>query len=266
MKYFAVIGNPIKHSKSPIIHKAFAEQCNIKLSYETKLVDNELFESEVNNFFAAGGLGLNITLPFKERAFEMADIASERAALAKASNTLYKKNGLLYADNTDGEGLIKDLHFHGINLQGKTILILGAGGACRGAVPAILQSEIKHLTIANRTKEKATEIATEVNSSKVTAKSLLEVSKKDGYDVIINSTSSSVTGNIPNIDSDCYNGILLAYDMFYSNTKTVFQIQAEQNGALKTLDGKGMLIEQAAEAFYIWHGIMPDTTYVRTII
>jgi shikimate dehydrogenase len=266
MKKFAVFGNPIKHSKSPIIHEAFAAQCNIELTYEKRLVSEKHFEDEVTLFFEKGGAGLNITLPFKERAFNLAAKTTERAQLARAANTLYTVNNQVVADNTDGEGLVRDITINGYLLKNKRVLILGAGGACRGAIPSLLNAGVKELIIANRTEQKALAIVEEVSNNKLKSLSYNQLNQVGIVDIVINSTSSSVTGEVPGIPFSIMNGVELAYDMFYSNKKTAFELAALKGGAKNSLDGKGMLIEQAAESFRIWHNEIPDTKSIRAII
>lgn len=265
MKQFAVVGNPIKHSKSPIIHQEFAKQFDIELQYEKLLAPLEEFATTIERFFANDGSGLNVTLPFKEQAFALAKEIAPRAKLAKAANTLYVKDGKLVADNTDGAGLVKDLKFHNVKLTNKRILVIGAGGAARGAIPALLAEQPAKLVIANRTEAKAQAIVDELDVENVDASGLIEITGE--FDVVINSTSSSVTGDLPGVSEQVLKGIEVAYDMYYSNEVTSFnQWVTENNSEAKAIDGLGMLVEQAAESFSIWHGKTPDTKEVRKLL
>lgn len=262
MDHYAVFGHPIAHSKSPIIHRLFAQQTNQKLSYEAILAPLGGFAEAINKFFTTG-LGCNITVPFKEEAYQIANELTPRAQLAGAVNTLKKlEDGSLLGDNTDGIGLVRSLKNSGIQLNGKTILLLGAGGAARGVIEPILNEQPQHLLIANRTPSKA--------------EALVQLSKHLGYvsahsyetliepaDIIINATSASLGNELPNITEVLIKPRqTVCYDMMYSKDPTIFCQWAKQNGAIKTIDGLGMLVEQAAEAFYLWRGIRPKTDTV----
>lgn len=258
MKYYGVFGNPIVHSKSPLIHRLFAEQTAQKISYEPLLAPLDGFADAVTQFFQAGS-GANVTVPFKEQAFTLADQLSQRAQRAKAVNTLKKlDDGRLLGDNTDGAGLVNDLLNNQVELAGKKILILGAGGAVRGVLEPLLAQHPAELCIANRTVEKAEQLAHEfADLGPMTA---------CGYDwidvpvdIIINGTSASLSGELPPLASTLIKaGHTVCYDMMYSKHATVFNQWAQAQGAARTLDGLGMLVEQAAEAFYLWTGIRPD--------
>lgn len=266
MKQFAVVGNPIAHSKSPIIHRAFAEQTSISLEYNKVLSEVSEFNKTVNDFFAKGGEGLNITLPFKEQAYAMADEVEPRAKLAGAANTLFMRNGNLVADNTDGEGLVADLEFHHAKLDGSTILLIGAGGAARGALPSLLSRQPKHIYLVNRTFAKASQLVKEINDPKVSAINSDTISQLNDINIVINSTSSSVNGAVPDLPVSVIKGASYAYDMFYSSNTTSFNSWVQQHSSAKTIDGLGMLIEQAAESFKIWNGIKPNTDSVRKLL
>lgn len=257
---YGVFGNPIEHSKSPSIHAFFADDTNQALSYAKFLGDLDQFEAQVGAFFKQGGKGLNVTVPFKERAFALCDLLSPRAQQAGAVNTLVLgKNGELYGDNTDGVGMVRDIcENHGQTLTGKRILVLGAGGAVRGILEPLLNESPTEVVIANRTLSKAQHLAEYFNRETVpvVAKSFEEV---DGvFDVIINGTSASLGGDLPPLSDSIISTQTWCYDMMYSKEPTVFLKWASSLGA-KGADGLGMLVEQAAEAFFIWRMQRPIT-------
>lgn len=264
MKKFAVIGNPIEQSKSPIIHRDFAQQFNISLEYDKLFSEVEAFDQTIDAFFKEGGLGLNVTMPFKDAAFNRCDELSERAKLAEAVNTLSYVDGKLVGDTTDGEGVVRDLLFHNVELHNQRVLLIGAGGAGKGSVASILAQKPKELVIANRTVAKAEFIRDKVSGSPVTAVGFNQLFGH--YDVVINSTSCSLTGVLPDIDPSIFASTKAAYDMCYKNEKTLFNKWIEENSNALTIDGLGMLIEQAAESFRIWHGVVPDTTAIRKVL
>ncbi|WP_102794824.1 shikimate dehydrogenase [Bowmanella denitrificans] len=263
MDQYAVFGNPIAHSKSPFIHKMFAEQTGQSLHYAAILSPLDGFAESVSTFIASGGRGANVTVPFKEQAFKLVEQLSPAARQAGAVNTLIYQDGKLLGDNTDGIGLVKDLLFHGVVLQGKKILIIGAGGATRGVVLPILEQTPASLHIANRTAEKALSLAKHVPSfARVTGSGLNDI-PDTSFDLIINASSASLSGDSPNIDAAYMVNKPVCYDMVYSKEDTAFNLWCQQQGASMTLDGLGMLVEQAAQSFYLWRGIMPDTQPVR---
>lgn len=264
MKKFAVIGNPIEQSKSPIIHRDFAEQFNISLSYDKLFSEVGAFNHIIDAFFNDGGLGMNVTMPFKDDAYNRCDDLSERAKLAEAVNTLSYVDGKLIGDTTDGEGVVRDLLFHNVELCNQRVLLIGAGGAAKGSVASILAQNPKELVIANRTVAKAELIRDKLPQAPVTAVGFNQLS--GGYDVVINSTSCSLTGVLPDIDASIFANTNAAYDMCYKNDKTLFNKWVEENSNALTIDGLGMLIEQAAESFRIWHGVVPDTTAIRKVL
>ncbi len=261
---YAVIGNPIEHSKSPDIHAAFAVQTGEDLTYVRLLGDLEDFENDVQSFFAAGGGGLNVTVPFKERAWKLADELSGRAGLAGAANTLIPlEDGRLRADNTDGAGLVRDLTANnGVSLGGKQILLLGAGGASRGVLRPLLDENPGRLLIANRTASKAEALADEAAEPDKLEGCGLDQLLGQRFDVIINGTAAGLSGEVPPIPPDCLNPGGVTYDMMYGAEPTAFVRWGEQHGAGLALDGLGMLVEQAAESFYLWRGVRPDTAPV----
>ncbi len=258
---YAVFGNPIKHSKSPRIHKLFAEQTGQTLVYEAQEVPTEQFSSAVKTFFADDGKGLNCTIPLKELAWAFADHKTERAQLAKAVNTLaLQADGSILGDNTDGVGLITDLtNNHGINLADRNVLILGAGGATRGIIKPLREQSVKSIVVANRTIDKAINLATEFVKFGHIIGCGFEVLNKQHFDLIINATSTSLTGQLPPLPTNILAENGVCYDLAYSNEPTTFVRWGQENNALKSLDGLGMLVEQAAEAFFIWRGVRPLT-------
>lgn len=257
---YAVFGHPVSHSKSPWIHSRFAEQTGEELEYTAIQPALDGFETAVADFFARGGRGLNVTLPFKERAYNLADRLTERANLAGAVNTLYPDGqGRLTGDNTDGAGLVSDLcRNHGVALEGRRILILGAGGAVRGVLGPLLAGAPAELVIANRTLSKAEALA-DLFSRRGTLRAREFNAVQGPFDVVINGTSASLAGSLPPLPASVIGPNSLAYDMMYGNETTVFNRWALEQGAAVALDGLGMLVEQAAEAFYLWRNRRPDT-------
>ncbi len=258
---YAVFGCPIKHSKSPRIHQLFAQQTDQSLDYSAQEVPAEQFIEAVKAFFAKGGKGLNCTIPLKELAWAFADLKTERAQLAKAVNTLaVQVDGSILGDNTDGIGLIKDLtENHQVNLVKSKVLILGAGGASRGIIKPILDQQVDSIVIANRTEVKAVELAAEfMHLGSVQGCGFSDLEHQQ-FDVIINATSTSLTGELPPLPNNVLREKGICYDLAYALEPTRFVTWGLDNGALKSLDGLGMLIEQAAEAFYIWRDVRPKT-------
>ncbi len=267
MDKYAVMGNPIEHSRSPLIHSIFAEQTQQQLSYVAILVEPESFEQKVVRFFDDGGKGLNITVPFKQKAWALADVLSQDAKLAGAVNTLFRDQaGKLHGHNTDGLGLVRDIkHNHGEKLAGKKLLILGAGGAARGVLPPLLREQPENICIANRTRSKAEDLAAIFKEhGEVRACGLDELEHHDGgtVDWIINASSASLQGELPQISTGLLSQTTACYDLMYAqnaHTETVFCQWASQAGVSRVMDGTGMLVEQAAEAFILWRGVRPST-------
>jgi shikimate dehydrogenase len=261
---YAVIGNPIAHSKSPQIHAAFAAQTGQDLVYERLLGDLEEFEGDVCDFFAAGGRGLNVTVPFKERAFQLVDELSGRADQAQAVNTvLALGDGRLRGDNTDGVGLVTDLGCnHRFQFGGARILLLGAGGAARGVVGPLLENRPAELLIANRTASRALALAAAfATHGPVLGCGLDELAGRQ-FDLIINATAAGLSGAVPELPDDCLAAGGWTYDMMYGQEPTAFVHWGRAHAAARALDGLGMLVEQAAEAFWLWRGVRPDTEAV----
>ncbi len=264
MDKYAVIGNPIEHSKSPQIHAEFARQTGEAVEYTRLLGNLDDFEGDVRRFLAEGGQGLNVTVPFKERAWRMADELTDRAHTAGAVNTLIRlKNNQLRGDNTDGIGLVRDLSLNnGFRINGKRLLILGAGGAVRGVLRPLLEEQPKRLIIANRTAAKAYALATGLSEFGRVAGCGLDELEGMTFDLIINGTAAGLDGRIPEIPDSILTVGGWCYDMFYSNQATAFQQWGQDHRAERSLDGLGMLVEQAAESFKLWRGILPETAPV----
>jgi len=265
---YAVMGNPITHSKSPLIHSLFAKQTGQNIRYRAIQVDPGGLNQAVGNFFALGGKGLNITVPFKAEAWQMASQLSDRARFAGAVNTLkILQNGQLLGDNTDGIGLVYDLmHHHGIRIEGKSLLLVGAGGAARGVIAPIVDQKPSQFIIANRTIDKAQELASHFSGKmEILAKNFVDLNK-DRFDIVINATSASLGNEIPQLPESCVAQAEIAYDMMYGAKPTVFMQWAVQAGVKTASDGLGMLVEQAAESFLIWRGIRPDTAGVISVL
>ncbi len=266
MDRYAVIGNPIAHSKSPQIHAAFARQTGEALEYKALLAPLDGFAAAVDAFRHAGGRGLNVTVPFKLEAHAFANRLSARAEAAGAVNTLKFDGELIFGDNTDGAGLVRDITANlGFHLSGSRILLLGAGGAARGAVLPLLGASPASLTIANRSPEKAEALRERFAPS--AARTRLEAQPfaaltEARFDIVINATSASLASEAPALPGQAYAECTLAYDMMYGAHETVFLAAARGAGARHLADGLGMLVEQAAESFALWRGIRPDTAPV----
>ncbi len=262
---YAVIGNPIEHSQSPRIHQAFARQTGEQIEYGKILGDLDRFEEEVRKFFAEGGKGLNVTVPFKERAWRLADSHGERARLAQAVNTLaLQADGRLLGENTDGVGLVRDLAVnHGFVFERKRILLLGAGGASRGVAGPLLEERPALLVIANRTAAKAEALADRLRPLETPVEGCgLEALAGKRFDLIVNGTAAGLKGEVPDIPGDCLLPGGWVYDMMYGKEPTAFVRWGLEHGAARALDGLGMLVEQAAESFFIWRGVRPRTAEV----
>lgn len=259
--YFCVVGSPIGHSKSPLIHRAFAAQFAIDLIYEQVEVRQGELAAALAEFHAIGGLGMNVTVPLKQEAWALAEHRTSRAAAAEAANTLwFDDDGTLSADNTDGVGLVRDLVInHGVALTGRHVLLLGAGGAARGVLPALIESAPALITISNRTSAKA-----EVLAALAPPGVPIEILSwgrplSASPDIVINATALSLQGEVPPLAPAVIDAHTVCYDMMYGSAATAFAAMAKARGARVALDGLGMLVEQAAEAFKRWHGCSPAT-------
>ncbi len=264
---YAVIGNPISHSKSPLIHKNFAQQTEQSMQYDALLAPLDGFEATVESFRQHGGKGMNVTVPFKLEAYRLATRLTERATIAQAVNTLKFENDEILGDNTDGAGLVRDIECNlGIPLAEKRILLLGAGGAARGVILPLLQQNPSLLAIANRTPEKAVALQEQFSPyGNSVAGDFMHFSDAH-FDIIINATSASLHDALPEIPAGVFAQATLAYDMMYRQEPTRFLKFAQQNGTHQIADGIGMLVEQAAESFLLWRGIRPQTKPVIAML
>lgn len=265
---YAVFGNPIGHSKSPQIHAAFAEQTKQAMVYTAQLVDVDGFHAAARDFFNQGGKGLNVTVPFKLEACQFADELTSRAAFAGAVNTLaLQDDGQILGDNTDGIGMVSDITGNlGWTLQGKRILLLGAGGAVRGVLQPLLAEAPVTVVIANRTASKAVELAQQFSSFGTLSGCGYEDLAGQCFDVVINGTSASLSGDLPPLPDTLLAPGAVCYDMMYSAEPTVFLRWARAHGALQVADGLGMLVGQAAQAFALWRGVTPTTAEVIAML
>ena len=261
MDHYVVIGNPIAHSKSPFIHTQFAQQTGKNIRYTTLLAPLDEFEHTISTFRRNGGRGANITVPFKFKAYALATRLTDRARAAHAVNTLqFNQENEILGDNTDGIGLIRDIESNlNFPLADKRILLMGAGGAASGVVLPLLQQKPDFLAIANRTPDKAIALQQQF----IEYGNILGGHYQDfvgqPFDLIINATSASLHNTLPPAPIDLFHGVALAYDMLYNSKPTPFMEFASSHGVTNLADGTGMLVEQAAESFLLWHGIRPET-------
>jgi shikimate dehydrogenase len=260
--HYAVLGNPIAHSKSPQIHAAFAQQTRQNIRYEAVLAPLDGFAATVHRLRAEGYQGCNVTVPFKFEALHLATALSARAKAAGAVNTLTFAGETLLGDNTDGAGLVRDIqHNLEFNLCGQRVLLLGAGGAAYGVALPLLAAGAT-LTVANRTADKAQQLQTAFAAhGQIAAAHLSDLGARQ-FDAVINATASGLADEKMNLPQTIFAPHALAYDMMYGR-ETVFMKFAREQGVARVSDGFGMLLEQAAEAFFIWRGVRPDTARVR---
>jgi len=264
MEHYAVIGNPVAHSKSPRIHAAFARQTGESLEYATLLAPLDAFAATVQAFRSAGGRGANVTLPFKEEAFALATEVAPRAHRARAANTLRFDRDAVFADNTDGIGLVNDLTRNvGLPIAGARVLLVGAGGAARGVLPALVDAQPARLVLANRTADRARLLAREHGG--VFEPMELGDLAGERFDIVVNATSASLSGAAPPLPESVFDHAL-AYDMMYGRGETPFLAAARAAGATRCIDGLGMLVEQAAESFFLWRGVRPDAAPVLAML
>ncbi|MDO9394152.1 MAG: shikimate dehydrogenase [Methylotenera sp.] len=260
---YAVIGNPIAHSKSPLIHEAFARQTGQDISYERILAPLDGFDETVRELIKQGYKGVNVTVPFKFEAFQLANQYSSSALGAGAANTLSFKNQTIAADNTDGAGLVRDIEQNlNVQIAGKRVLLIGAGGAAEGVLQPMFKSKPKSITVVNRTLDKAIGMIKKVEAQSQFGNTILsactfEELQGQAFDIVINATSAGLNDTALPILNTIFAKDCLAYDMMYGR-ETPFMKLAKDNGA-QVADGLGMLVEQAAEAFYIWRGVRPET-------
>jgi shikimate dehydrogenase len=265
---YAVVGHPVSHSRSPFIHERFAAQTHQSLEYGTIDATPDAFAEVVRRFFAAGGKGLNVTVPHKEAACALVDELTPRARRAQAVNTLTPaKQGGLLGDNTDGAGLARDLlNNQRVTIAGRRVLLLGAGGAARGVLAPLLGLRPSDLTIVNRTVERAEKLAGMFSDlGKLRAVGYAALGSQP-FDIVINSTSASLAGELPPLPPGIVNAQSICYDMAYARDDTPFVRWAHARGVARALMGLGMLVEQAAESFYLWRGVRPDTASVLSAL
>ena len=257
---YALFGHPVAHSKSPWLHETFAKQTGQALTYRSIDAEPGTFKQAITRFIQHGGAGCNVTAPFKLEARALADECRLRAALAGAANCLKFEDGRIIAENFDGVGLKRDIEVNlGFPLAGRTVLLLGAGGAARGAIQPFLDSAPSRLVVANRTLDEALALeATEVWRGRIVACALADLGD-ESFDVVVNATSASLFGELPDIASEVFGKNCLAYDLVYGKGHTPFLAHARGSGATQLADGVGMLVEQAAEAFHWWRGVRPKT-------
>jgi shikimate dehydrogenase len=259
---YAVIGNPIEHSKSPQVHALFAQQTGQAMQYERLLAPIDSFAESVHAFIVQGGRGANVTVPFKLEAFALAQELTPRAQAAGAVNTLSFSADGIKGDNTDGIGLVRDITLNaGVPLRNRSVLLLGAGGAARGVILPLMEENIAGLVIANRTQPRAMELAQQFSYSGVPVSTVAFEQLDQCFDVIINATSASLDSALPPLPDGVFGPETLAYDMMYGAQPTIFMQHAARHDAA-VRDGLGMLIEQAAESFFIWRGVRPETAPV----
>ena len=264
---YAVMGNPVAHSKSPLIHHSFAAQTGQDILYQAILVAEHGFTEALHRFQQQGGKGLNITLPFKGAAWRVMDVKTPRAQQARAVNTIwFSAAGKRHGDTTDGPGLVADLANNDVTIRDKRVLVLGAGGAVRSILSSLCAGQPERLVISNRTIDRAQQLA-----ARFCEFTSLEIRSLDGlqgevFDLVINGTSASLSGNLPPLPDAILGAHACCYDLAYGDTDTVFVSWAKQQGAELALDGLGMLVEQAAESFFIWRGVRPDTKPVLEML
>lgn len=267
---YAVAGNPVSHSLSPVIHAAFATQTGEAVQYGRLRLPPDGFARGARAFFAAGGSGLNVTVPFKADAARLADDPGERVRRAGAANTLWPRRGRLVAENTDGIGLTRDLRErHGIELAGRDLLLIGAGGAARGVIGPLCEAGVARILIANRTRATAEELAGVFSDLEcaITACALGDLEAafeawRPGRPLVLNASSAALSGERLDLPSSIFDEALAAYDMMYGADPTPFLVAAAEAGCRTCFDGLGMLVEQAAESFACWRGVRPDTAPV----
>ncbi|WP_346795708.1 shikimate dehydrogenase [Halomonas sp. Bachu 37] len=262
---YCVFGHPVGHSKSPLIHAEFAHQTHQTIEYSAIEAPLDDFAGAWRRFVEGGGRGANVTVPFKQEAFALCDTLSHRALRAGAVNTLIVGgNGRTYGDNTDGMGLVRDLAYHRVAVKDARILVVGAGGAVRGLLEPLLNEAPAAVAVVNRTAAKAEALAADFSGLGLITGGGFET-LAGSYDLVINGTSASLSGDLPPLPDDVFAKRAWAYDMMYSSEPTVFLQWAGPRGA-RLLDGLGMLVEQAAESFFLWRNVRPETSPVRDLL
>ena len=259
MQRFAVFGNPVGHSKSPFIHTSFARQAKKNVSYEAILCPKDELKKELDLFFKSDGIGCNLTVPFKVQALDYVDKLTSRAKFAGSINTIKKQqDGTFLGDNTDGAGFVLDLKKNFIDIKDKNILVVGAGGAARGILYPILNAKPKSLILTNRNFEKAKAVAKHFSNALLKTTEIAKVNEMS-FDLIINATSASLMHKTPLLGDSLIKNDVICYDLSYGSSDTAIIKWAKSKGCKLALDGLGMLVEQAAESFYLWHDIKPNT-------
>jgi shikimate dehydrogenase len=254
-----VFGNPIEQSKSPIIHSMFASQFNLPLQYQKRLAPSDGFALSADQFFAdISCIGANVTMPFKLDALQWVDTLSSQAKRAGAVNTIIRQNNGFTGDNTDGVGLVNDLHQHNIAVNKANILMIGAGGAAKGAIPALLDAGINSIAIYNRSVDKAQALVRHTNRYANSKARLYDSASMQAFDIVINATSLSLQNELPDLPDSVFANQPSVYDMVYLNKPTVFMQKATSLGCTMVVDGLGMLVNQAAQSFYLWFGQRPS--------
>jgi len=267
-KRLAVFGHPVRHSKSPVIHQQFAKQFNHAIEYTAIDVDPGGFAQAVEQFRVGGALGCNVTVPFKLEAYYLADNKSERAELAEACNTLkFEKDGRTFGDNTDGAGIVHDIERNlNVSLKGKRMLVMGAGGAVRGVLGPLLKHGPQQLVIVNRTVSKARDLAAAFSEHGKLEGIGYDELRGRHFDIVINGTAASLKGEVPPLPETLFTREALAYDMMYGDKATPFMEWAHLHGANQVVDGLGMLVEQAAESYFVWMNVRPQTQPVIAML
>jgi shikimate dehydrogenase len=257
---YALVGHPVEHSRSPLIHTVFARQTGQPLTYELIDAEPAAFETAVRGFGAAGGKGLNVTVPHKEAAFALCGSHGKAATVAGAVNTISFAGGALHGDNTDGVGFVRDVTVNlRQSLAGARVIVLGAGGAARGILGPLLAQMPAQVVLANRTKSRADELAAKLGDPALVTRTFAELAEETPFDVVINATSAGLKGEPPPFPPSLVGSNSFCYDLVYGSTDTPFVAWAKAQGAARAAQGWGMLVEQAAESFAIWRGVRPDT-------
>ena len=268
---YAVIGHPVAHSRSPVIHALFARQTGHSIDYGRLPAPPDGFLAAVEAFRREGGRGLNVTLPFKAEAFALADTRSARAQAAGAVNTLAFDGERIFGDNTDGAGLLRDVSRLGLDCAGARVLLLGAGGAARGVLHPLLDAGVRRIVVANRTAARARALADAFGDARITGCGLDAVapggaSAGEPFELLVNATSGGLADEVPPIAPMLLANARLCYDMVYAARPTAFVRAAAEAGCTRAVDGLGMLVEQAAESFFVWRGVRPDTGPVHAAL
>lgn len=258
---YALFGHPVGHSWSPFIHGLFARQFDHVADYKLRDVTPEAFRHELISFFVEGGSGANVTLPHKPAAAEVVNELSARAERARAVNTIVRRSATeLYGDNTDGVGLVTDLVRNlGLTVSGARVLVLGAGGAVRGVLAPLLEQEPREVRVANRTPERAERLRDEFSDLGEISASSFDAVEERPWDIIVNATAASLSGEMPALPPGAVGPDTVCYDMAYGRSETAFMAWARERGSRRTCKGWGMLVEQAAESYLLWHGVRPET-------